>query len=350
MINQRLTVFDKDLNIKLVLDARTDFIVEDILERSYSRFIASYDTKTEIVVDSDFIHDNQTNFFGIITKVDIKNKSVEIEATSNQYIFNSDIILPSRAQEGNTATIRSYIDNFLKKYQNNVFLNARLPIIINNQVPNDLTFSLPVEARNVNFSNWLNRYIRLYNLKFTAKVSSSSVRNIICTAELVPEAAVMTIDDLRNYIISSDLKLFNEVKNIINVINKDNTNEFIVYYLRKNGTITTNADDTNILTGINETTIMIDEFTSSKALEEAEKLVQNTFKNEIELIVVEEFFNSISLNQKVLFVTKNKLKVTSRLTKKVKEKGIYRLIFGDERNNLTSRIAKKIKEAEYGDL
>lgn len=350
MVNKRITIFDKSLSVKMHLNARTETIELDILERSYTKFTAHYTTDQTIIVDSDFLHDNETNFFGIITKVSVDNDVVQLECTNNQYIFNSDIILPGKEQFGATGVIKDYIQNFLNGYLTNPFLEARLPITIDNQVPEELTFTLPDETRSVNFANWFNRYVRLYNLRLTTELISGLNRSIKVSIVILPLAENLNIDDLRNYIISSDFKLYNSIKNIINVIDKFNINNKISFYLKVDGTLTTNPNDADILSGVNQTTLVLSEYTIEAAQEEAEKVVQNTFKNEIKLTVIKTFFDSIQLNQKITFITKNRLQITSRLTKKVSDNGIYTLTFGDERNNLTSRIAKKFKEVEDADL
>ena len=141
-----------------------------------------------------------------------------------------------------------------------------------------------------------------------------------------------------------------DIKNIITIVNAANTTQKTTFYLKQNGTLTTNFNDNTILDGINETTQLITDYTAAAALEEASKITENNFKNQISLIVKEELYNNLSLNQKVIFVTEKRLQITSRLTKKVFRKGVYTLIFGDQRNSLSSVILKNFKkEDEYAD-
>ena len=351
MTNKRLTIFDRNLEFKTSYIGTTELVQLDIIEKSVNKFKIYYDNKIDIKVDSDFIHDNETQFFGIIKSIKFDNNELEIEATSNQYIFDKDIVLPSKTQAGTTGVIKTYITNFLNSYLTNNLAKARLPLEITNNISTSLTFSLPDTARNLNFSSWFNRYVRLYNLEIkTSLVRTANGRKIKVDVNSYDTNTPIFIDGIRDNIISTGIDLDYDIKNIITIVNAVNTTQKTTFYLRQNGTLTTNFNDNTILDGINETTQLITDYTAAAALEEASKITENNFKNQISLIVKEELYNNLSLNQKVIFVTEKRLQITSRLTKKVFRKGVYTLIFGDQRNSLSSVILKNFKkEDEYAD-
>lgn len=348
MIRQNFVVFDRKLNFKTKLIANLESIENSLNDTSFTSFNCLFENGQEKIIDNnDFVFDGETKFFGMVKSFEFSGNTGSLKCVSGFDIFNGEFVLRKAQTPNEKEQINAIIENYIEtNFVLNPFLNLNLNFEYTNLIPNSLQVSLPEKNEVKNFVSWVERYIRQENIFMN--VSFNSIDNKIKVdigVKNIP-TEITYLDERNEKILKADVKVKSNITNIIQVINDNNLGEMITYYLKNDGDLITNSADIDILQYSNKKVILLSDYSTDKALEEARKVVENTFSNNIELIVKKDLFDLIELNQNVIFVSKNRLQIKTKLTKKIESKNEYTLIFGDEITKLTDIIKNIQKNKE----
>lgn len=330
---QRALFFDKNFKYINHLPMVTIDIKYDIVTKSNS---------TISVEDKEHLYNNFNaqyvvfffgeTFIGKITSVDIDNTILKITFLNNSDIFNIDVFQVSQDYNSLESHIKDIIT---KEYINGDILN-RLPIIFD--IKTTTVGNIDNGEDNImSLFDLFEQVIRLYDIKVNVKYKNENI--LVEIYRDTQEILTVFEDEVLTHEYTEDVDFLNKVT-------VDNAGTVTSYYLLKDGTISTDENNTLRMSTVVEKKIYYDEV---KEQEEIDNTVNSelmyTFSNEI---IVQYPINKIKgslvniLNRDIRFKTKDNNEIITRITKAsgINSGDIVTVTMGTSRNSLTDKLNK----------
>lgn len=283
----------------------------------------------------DFIFIGKYNLFGIIVDFTIdSDNSAKIKFQIGNDILNHDTLLQTQVKIDAGAFIEAKLTS---EFINTTFSQSKLPLTIQNKSNKLATIFSPDGV--LEFSKLWRQLKRTSAINIKTEILGGTNNTIHVTISDFEQITHIVAEDDRE-ILNCDIKFSGDQTTRFTLV--DNLNNSFIFYLQKDGSITTNENSENLVTSFLDKKKFYNEvLTIDKARAEASNEMTGKYENNIELKVEKELFDKISLGDKVSFVLKNRNVVPTVASAKKQNGGTdFFITLGTSRRRFTDLLKK----------
>lgn len=340
--NNKVDLLNRSLQIyaSVIFDSTTISYSVDSEVTSNCEVKIIFDSKFDLqsrLSRRDFIYIGKLNIFGIILDFTIDSEtSAKIIFQMGNDVLAHDTLLNTQT---NIALGNMISTKLTSEFVTTTFVQSKLPINITNSSTKVGTVFSPDGV--IEFSKLWRQLKRTNNIEITTDLKGGEItRSIdVSISDYIPATLIVAVDD--RDVLESNVKFSGDQTTRFTLV--DNLNNAFIFYLQKDGSITTNANSTNLVTSFLDKKKYYNEpLTQDKAFSEAQNEMTGKYENNIELKVTESRFNSLNLGDTVQFVLKNRNVVRTVVSaKKRKGENEFYITLGTSRRRFTDLLKKK---------
>lgn len=340
--NNKVDLMNRNLQIyaSILFDVETLSYSVDSEVTSKCEVEIFFDSKFDLqsrLSRRDFIYIGKFDIFGIIVDFTMNSEtSAKVVFQIGNDVLTHDTLLLTQT---NIDIGNMIATKLTSEFVTTTFVQSKLPLNITNSSTNVGTVFSPDGV--IEFSKLWRQLKRTNNIEISVVLRGGEInRSIDVSISDYTSANTIIAEDDRD-VLESSVKFSSDQTTRFTLV--DNLNNIFVFYLQRNGSITTNENSTNLVTSFLDKKKYYNEpLTQDKAFSEAQNEMTGKYENNIELKVTESRFNSLNLGDTVQFVLKNRNVVQTVVSaKKRKGESGFHITLGTSRRRFTDLLKKK---------
>lgn len=335
-----IDILDRDLQFIGTIQGIMEEEQEDSTDKVYSTisFVADFVNDNN---DIDFETSVRKRFFvfyettlAMIEDYQVVGKDGTMKISRNGDMLEFDVLVESQAP----LDIELFIKNKLEEeFVTNTFLQARIPIVVNNITSTFDTIIAPDKV--LAFGVLSRQVLRKNNIKITTTLQGLYPNEQIVVDIEAKPFNVVDLDETYSSILSNTKRLDSEEATKLTIFNGVTSYQF---FLKTNGRVTTNPNDIEILLSSVDKKIYDEDITTSdEALAKAREELERVYNNNITMEVTEELYHHLSLNDDVAFQLLNRNTIDTKVSKKIRKNNSFTVILGTSRTRLTDILRRR---------